>query len=141
MLRSTLAVLLAAAPLAPARAEAPLPGRFAEQLVLNLQSELPGVQRAALQMLIADPDCADVRAAEFALVRLYRDSPDRRERLMALRGLEAMASPWAMDFLKRHAPYEKDEQLAKLSTLVAQEYFARQEVEVGAPIYGIAAAR
>jgi hypothetical protein len=141
MLRFVLASTLLAAPFAFAQPPDSLPDRFAEQLVLNLQSDVPAIQESAIQMLIEHPDWADARAAQFDLVRLYRDSPNRGERLLALRGLEAMESPWAMGFLKRHAWFEKDEQIAKLSALIAQEYFSRDEVEVGAPTYGIAAAR
>ena len=87
---------------------------FSENLVVALQGENHGVRCSALQLVVAYGASVDVRGARFEVVRLFRDHPDERVRMLALSALAQMRDGWVSDFLERSARFEGDPHLAKL---------------------------
>lgn len=134
-----LLLLLAALAVAPARATVtapdhtpPAPGAeaaawdaFGANLVAALQADNLGLRCSALQHVVTYGDRVDVRGARFEVVRLFRDNPDERVRLLALAALSQMHDGWVADFLVRSARFEKDARLARLYLFAAQEASVR----------------
>src|SRR5690606_26480950 len=87
---------------------------FSDNLVVALQGENHGVCCSALQHVVAYGADVDVREARFEVVRLFRDHPDERVRMLALSALAQMRDGWVSDFLERSARFEDDPRLAKL---------------------------
>ncbi|RMI17089.1 MAG: hypothetical protein D6681_03750 [Calditrichaeota bacterium] len=81
---------------------------FSKNLVVALQSDNPGLQQSAMQLVIEHGDRVDVKAAVFHVMRVFRHHPDRQVRLLALAALTRMNSSWASGFLKRHIQFEGD---------------------------------
>jgi hypothetical protein len=94
---------------------------FSDNLVAALRSGNHGVRCSALQQVVAYGPRVDVRAARFEVVRLFRDSPDERVRLLALSALAQLRDGWVADFLARSARFEKDPRLTRLYLHAAQQ--------------------
>ena len=86
-----------------------------ENLVIGIQSENPGVQQAAMRLVIQHPDKLNIDDALFDLMRIYRFSDDTKMRQLALVTLHKIGSEYAMDFAKRNLEFETDEKIIKLS--------------------------
>lgn len=96
---------------------------FNKNLVHALQSDIDGVQLAAVQLVIKYGDQVDVDDAVFDVVRLYRDNADDDVRRMAVVALGKMQHPWAMDLLKRSLRFEKTPTVRKTLHAVVAEYY------------------
>lgn len=86
-----------------------------ENLVIGIQSENPGVQQAAMRLVIQHPDKLNIDDALFDLMRIYRFSDDTKMRQLALVTLHKIGSEYAMDFAKRNLEFETDKKILKLS--------------------------
>lgn len=81
---------------------------YSKQLTHALASDHAGMQQGAMRMFIQyGPYLGMKRPAVFNLVRIYRNHPNDRMRRMAVVALGATNHTWAIDFLKRSAPYEQ----------------------------------
>lgn len=89
--------------------------RISENLVVGLQSGNPGVQQAAMRMVIQHPQELNVDEAINDLMYIYRFDEDTKMRQLALVTLHKIGSEYAMDFAKRNLEFETDEKILKLS--------------------------
>ena len=89
--------------------------RISENLVAGLQSGNPGVQQAAMRMVIQHPTKLNVDEAINDLMHIYRFDEDTKMRQLALVTLHKIGSEYAMDFAKRNLEFETDEKILKLS--------------------------
>jgi hypothetical protein len=88
---------------------------ISENLVLGIQSGNPGVQQAAMRMVIQYPEKIDVDDAINDLMHIYRFNDDTKMRQLALVTLHKIGNEYAMDFAKRNLEFESDEKVLKLS--------------------------
>jgi hypothetical protein len=86
-----------------------------ENLVVGIQSGNPGVQQAAMRLIIQYADKLNVNDAERELMRIYRFSDDTNMRRLALVTLHKIESEYAIDFAKRNLKFETNEKVLKLS--------------------------
>jgi len=86
-----------------------------ENLVIGIQSGNPGVQQAAMRLVIQYPDKLDMDGAINDMMRIYRFSDDTKMRQLALVTLHKIGSEYAMDFAKRNLEFETDEKIINLS--------------------------
>jgi hypothetical protein len=86
-----------------------------ENLVIAIQSDNPGLQQAAMRLVIQYADNLDVDDAVLDMMRIYRFSDDSKMRQLALVTLHKIGSEYAMDFAKRNLKFETDEKILKLS--------------------------
>lgn len=80
---------------------------FSKNIVIALQSENPGLQQSAMQMVIKYGDRLNVKDAVFDVMRVFRNHPNTRVRRLALITLTKMNSNWANYFLTRQIRFEK----------------------------------
>lgn len=81
---------------------------YARQLTDALASGHDGFQQGALRIIIHHGDNMRFkRSAVFDAVRIYRDHPNDDMRRLAVVALSQMHDAWAIDFLRRSAPFEK----------------------------------
>jgi len=88
---------------------------ISENLVVGLQSNNPGVQQAAMRLVIQHAENLNIDEAVFDLMRIYRFNDDTKMRQLALVTLHKIGSEFAMDFAKRNLEFESDEKVLKLS--------------------------
>jgi hypothetical protein len=88
---------------------------ISENLVVGIQSGNPGVQQAAMRLVIQHPEKLDVNDALNDLMHIYRFSDNTKMRQLALVTLHKIGSEYAMDFAKRNLEFESDEKIIKLS--------------------------
>jgi hypothetical protein len=88
---------------------------ISENLVVGLKSGNPGVQQAAMRMVIQHPEELDVNDAINELMYIYRFNNDTKMRQLALVTLHKINSEYAMDFAKRNLEFETDDKVLKLS--------------------------
>jgi hypothetical protein len=88
---------------------------ISENLVVGIQSGNPGVQQAAMRMVIQHPQKLDVDEAINDLMHIYRFNDDTKMRQLALVTLHKINNEYAMDFAKRNLKFENDEKVLKLS--------------------------
>jgi hypothetical protein len=88
---------------------------ISENLVVGIQSGNPGVQQAAMRMVIQHPQNLDVDEAINDLMHIYRFNEDTKMRQLALVTLHKINSEYAMDYAKRNLEFENDEKVLKLS--------------------------
>jgi hypothetical protein len=67
------------------------------------------------------------RATVFEIVRAFRTEKEKNARLLALVTLHKIEDPWAMDFLKRHRRFEKEERVKQLCCCCVRTYYAKQD--------------
>jgi hypothetical protein len=91
---------------------------ISENLVVGIQSDNPGVQQAAMRLVIQHPEKLDVDEALNDLMGIYRFSDNTKMRQLALVTLHKIGSEYAMDFAKRNLEFETDEKILKLSQAV-----------------------
>jgi DNA/RNA endonuclease G (NUC1) len=96
--------------------------RVSENLVNAIQSGNPGVQQAAMRLVIQFSDKVDVSGASKDIMRIYRYSENTKERQLALVTLHKIHSEYAMDFVKRNMKFETDEKIIKMTTACLSEY-------------------
>ena len=90
--------------------------RVSENLVEAIQSDNPGVQQAAMRLVIQFSDKVDVSDAVKDLMSIYRFSENTKERQLALVTLHKIGNEYAMDFTKRNMKFETDEKIKKMAT-------------------------
>lgn len=88
---------------------------ISENLVAGLKSNNPGVQKAAMRLVIQYAENLDMDDAVIDMMRIYRFSTDTKMRQLALVTLHKIGSEYAMDFAKRNLKFEDDEKVLKLS--------------------------
>ena len=86
-----------------------------KNLVVGVNSGNPGVQQAAMRLIIQYAEKLNVDDAERGMMRIYRFSDDSKMRQLALVALHKIESEYAMDFAKRNLKFEDDEKVLKLS--------------------------
>lgn len=86
-----------------------------ENLVVGIYSGNPGVQQAAMRLIIQFADKLNVDDAEREMMRIYRFNDDSNMRQLALVTLHKIKSEYAMDFARRNLKFEDDEKVLKLS--------------------------
>lgn len=116
---------------------------ISENLVVGIQSGNPGVQQAAMRLVIQHPEKLDVNNALNELMHIYRFDDDTKMRQLALVTLHKMGNEYAMDFAKRNLDFENDEKIIKLSQAALcdcarKNLFVSKEVKDGD---GLVAAR
>jgi hypothetical protein len=89
--------------------------RISENLIVGIQSGNPGVQQAAMRLVIQHPQKLNVDEALNDLMHIYRFNEDSKMRQLALVTLHKIGSEYAMDFAKRNLEFETDEKILKLS--------------------------
>ena len=114
---SALALMLMAITSAPAQTTE---GNYdweliSENLVAGIHSENPGVQKAAMLLVIHHADNLDMDDAELDMMKIYRFSDDTKMRQLALVTLHKIESEYAMDFVKRNLEFETDEKILRIS--------------------------
>lgn len=101
---------------------------FSANLTKALKSDNEGLQQSAMCMVIRYADNVEIpRDAVFDIVKVFRCAEDRNERMLALVTLHKIEDPWAMDFLKRHRRFEKEERLKQLCCCSVNTYYAKQD--------------
>ena len=88
---------------------------ISENLVAGIQSDNPGVQKAAMRLVIHPADNLNMDDAVLDMMRIYRFNDDTKMRQLALVTLHKIGSEYAMDFAKRNLAFETDEKILKLS--------------------------
>ncbi len=86
-----------------------------QNLVIAIQSNNPGVQQAAMRLVIQYADNLNMDDAVLDMMRIYRFNEDSKMRQLALVTLHKIGSEYAMDFAKRNLKFEADEKILKLS--------------------------
>lgn len=99
---------------------------FSKNLVKALKSENPGLQQSAMQMVIRYSDWLDVKAAEFDVMRIFRNQKNQAVRQLALMALIGMNSNWAVGFLKTQIEFEEDPIIKKQMLTVTSESFKKK---------------
>lgn len=119
---------------------AALAGHSAEQfaaysraLERSILGEHPGVRMDAVRQLVRYKGRVHAGVATLDVVRLYRDALDPRVRLLALSALHATGDAWAMDFLRRSVPFERDARLRRVMKAIVADYDWPGVVEVEEP--------
>jgi len=96
--------------------------QFSDNLVDALKTSHPGLQQAAMRLVINYSDDLNVEEAVFDVMRIYRDHPDENFRRMAVVTLGSMQSDWAIKFLERSVRFEKSETVRSTIRAVVSEY-------------------
>ena len=91
---------------------------ISENLVIGIKTGNPGVQQAAMRMVIQYPQELNVDEAINELMHIYRFNEDTKMRQLALVTLHKINNEYAMDFAKRNLEFENDEKVLKLSQAV-----------------------
>ena len=60
--------------------------------------------------------------AVFDVVRVFRNSKEVNERILALSALSKMSNAWAIDFLSRSVRFEKNERVRNITIDVVNQY-------------------
>ena len=97
---------------------------YSRSLERSILSAHEGVRLDAVRQLCRYGDRVRAGVATLDVVRLYRDSRDPRVRLLALSALHAGGDPWAIDFLRRSIPYERDARIQRIMAAIVAEHAA-----------------
>lgn len=101
---------------------------FSKNLSKAILSENEGLQQSAMCMIIRYAENLQIpRSTVFEIVRAFRTEQDKNVRLLALVTLHKIEDPWAMDFLKRHRRFEKEERVKQLCCCCVSTYYAKQD--------------
>ena len=101
---------------------------FSANLVKAIDSDNEGLQQSAMCMIIRYGDNLTIpRATVFEIVRAFRTEKEKNARLLALVTLHKIEDPWAMDFLKRHRRFEKEDRIKQLCCCCVRTYYAKQD--------------
>jgi hypothetical protein len=76
----------------------------------------------AIQQIAIYGSHLDVDDAVFDVVGVYRNSKNENERILALSALGKMKNAWAMDFLSRSVPFEKNDRVRQITIDVVNQY-------------------
>jgi len=86
-----------------------------ENLVIGIETGNPGVQQAAMRLVIQYSDNLTMDDAVMEMMRIYRFNNDTKMRQLALVTLHKISSEYAMDFVRRNLEYETDEKILRIS--------------------------
>ena len=101
---------------------------FSKNLAEAIKSENPGLQQSAMCMMVQYGDKLDIdRDIIFDIVHIFRVDKEENVRLLAMMALYKLEDPWAMDFLKRHRKFEKQERIHRLCCCAVQTYYAKMD--------------
>jgi hypothetical protein len=101
---------------------------FSKNLTKAISSGNEGLQQSAMCMIIRYGDNLTIpRETVFEIVRTFRTEKEKNVRLLALVTLHKIEDPWAMDFLKRHRRFEKEERVKQLCCCCVSTYYAKQD--------------
>ncbi|MBN1481882.1 hypothetical protein EH223_06035 [candidate division KSB1 bacterium] len=101
---------------------------FSENLAKAIKSDNKGLQQSAMCMIIRYAENLSIpRDAIFEVVRVFRSDGDTNVRLLALVTLHRAEDPWAMDYLKRHRLFEKENRIKKLCCCAVRTYYAKRD--------------
>jgi len=95
---------------------------FSEALVNAVESGNYGAKLGAMQQIANYGSNLQVNRTVFDIVRVYRNSKNENERILALAALAKMRNRWAMDFLARSVPFEKSERVKRHTIDVVNAY-------------------
>jgi hypothetical protein len=95
---------------------------FSEALVKAAKHDNYGVRLGAIQQIAIYGSRLNVDAAVFDVVRVFRNADDVNERILALSALSKMNNGWAIDFLARNVPFEKNTRVRAISIDVVNRY-------------------
>ena len=96
--------------------------QFSDALENAAAHENYGVKLGALQQIAIYGSHLDVDDAVFDVVRVYRNSSEVNERILALSALSKMENAWAIDFLSRSVRFEKNERVRNITIDVVNQY-------------------
>lgn len=95
---------------------------FSKALKIAVAHENNGVKLGALQQIAIYGSHLDVDGVVFDIVRVYRNSKDENERILALSALAKMNNAWAIDFLSRSVRFERSERVRSITIDVVNQY-------------------
>jgi hypothetical protein len=95
---------------------------FSEALVDAVESGNYGAKLGAIQQIAIYGSQLDVNQTVFDVVRVYRNSRQENERILALSALAKMRDRWAMDFLGRSVAFEKSPRVRRHTIDVVNAY-------------------
>jgi hypothetical protein len=95
---------------------------FSKALVKAAKHDNHGVRLGAIQQIAIYGSHLDVDDAVFDVVGVYRNSKNQNERILALSALGKMRNAWAMDFLSRSVPFEKNDRVRQITIDVVNQY-------------------
>ena len=96
--------------------------RFSDALESAIEHENYGVKLGAIQQIAIYGSHLDVDGAVFDVVRVYRNSDNENERILALSALAKMNNAWSIDFLSRSVRFEKSERVRAITIDVVNQY-------------------
>jgi hypothetical protein len=101
---------------------------FSENLSKAINSYNQVLKQSAMCMIIRYGDNLTIpRSTVFEIVRAFRTENEKNARLLALVTLHKIEDPWAMDFLKRHRRFEKEDRVKQLCCCCVSTYYAKQD--------------
>jgi hypothetical protein len=95
---------------------------FNKALVRALRCDNCGARMGAIQQIAYYGSYLDVQDGLFDVVKVYRNSKNENQRILALSALAKMRDPWAMDFLARSVPFEKSARVRRHTIHVVNAY-------------------
>lgn len=95
---------------------------FSTALLHAVDSGNYGAKLGAIQQIAIYGSKLEVDRAVFDVVRVYRDSKNENERILALSALAKMRVGWAMDFLGRSVKFERSARVKRHTIDVVNAY-------------------
>ena len=95
---------------------------FSKELKKAAAQDNYGVKLGALQQIAIYGSHLDMDGAVFDVVRVFRNSKEVNERILALSALSKMSNAWAIDFLSRSVRFEKNERVRNITIDVVNQY-------------------
>jgi hypothetical protein len=95
---------------------------FSEALVDAVESGNYGAKLGAIQQIAIYGHNLHVNETVFDVVRVYRNSKQENERILALSALAKMRDHWAIDFLSRSVRFEKSPRVKRHTIDVVNAY-------------------
>ena len=97
-------------------------GLFSKGLIGAVNSGNHGAKLGAMQQIAIYGSNLDVDRTVFDIVRVYRNSKNENERILALSALAKIQDSWAMDFLTRSVRFEKSKRVRHHTVDVLNAY-------------------
>jgi len=95
---------------------------FSKALVNAVESGNHGAKLGAIQQIAIYGGNLHVNRTVFDIVRVYRNSKNENERILALAALSKLRDHWSMDFLARSVPFEKSARVKRHTIDVVNAY-------------------
>lgn len=104
---------------------------FSKGLIQAVDSDNYGAKLGAIQQIAIYGSNLHVNPVVFDVVRVYRNSKNENERILALSALAKMRNAWAMDFLARSVPFEKSARVRRHTIDVVNAYRLGKNLPLG----------